>query len=439
MSTTLASSAQDGALPRTGVDSLAAWATLFFLGLTAGVQMTDRGLLAMLSSAIQTTYQAGDGWIGALHGVAGILVASLLALPLAKLADRHSRKLMLLGFIAAWALLTLLAAAAPNFPLFFMGRAAAGITEFALIPVIYSMIPDLVSEKRRVLANLIFAALMAAGASAGYYFGGATIQLAGHLVQEVPAIFGGFEAWRVAMALLAMLGLPLLLLGLTTHDPPRAMAQQESAASSGSLLDYARSNAAALALLILAAGGVAMAVQGLMPLIVLALTRRFETDLGPVGESLGMLLLATNLTSLVIAGFIDRLLLPRIQQRGRPLVMALGALATVPFVLLMLQASTANVALVLIGGFLLMTCIANALIPTIIQDIVPNKLRARAFAVYSLIISVFCAAGPVLMGGLSDLVLRKDLLTAIVAIGTPSLLIAAACAAFATRVYPKTA
>lgn len=439
MSTTLSSPSSDAGLPRTGVDSLAAWATLLFLGLTAGVQMTDRGLLAMLSPAIQTTYQAGDGWIGALHGVAGILVASLLAVPLAKLADGHSRKAMLLGLIAVWALLTLLAAAAPNFPLFFMGRAAAGITEFALIPVVYSMIPDLVSERRRVFANLVFAAIMAAGASAGYYFGGATIQLAGHLVEAAPGLLSGVETWRIAMALLAMLGAPLFLLGLATSDPPRAMPAEAAAVSSGSLFDYARGNARVLVLLILAAGGVAVAVQGLMPLIVMALTRRFQTDLGPVGESLGLLLLATNLSSLVIAGAIDRVLLPRIQQRGRPLVMAVGALAAAPFVLLMLTASSGNLALVLIGGFLLTTCIANALIPTIIQDIVPNQLRARAFAVYSLIISIFCAAGPVLMGTLSDIALNKDLLTAIVTVAAPSLLIAATCAAIATRTYPKTA
>lgn len=435
MATTALPSSLPGTARADGVDSPLAYATVLFLGLVAGTQMVDRGLLAMLSPAIQASFGASDAWMGALHGVAGILVASLLAVPLARLADDHSRRLILLGFVGAWSALTLLAACAPNFWLFFMGRAAAGITEFALIPVVYSMIPDLVSEKRRVLANLAFAAIMAAGASAGYFFGGAILNLAVSLTAAFPDLLQPFETWRTAMFLLSLLGLPLVLLGLATMDPPRVRAAAE--AVTGSLLAYARTNAALLIGLIGAAGCIAIAVQGLMPLIVMALTRRFPSDLGAIGETLGLLLLVTNFTSLAIAGTLDRVLLPYLRQMGRPLVMASGAALSVPFIAGLMAVSSAEAALWLVGGFLLTTCIANALIPTIIQDIVPGELRARAFAVYSVVISIFCAIGPVMMGALSDRVLGNDLLSAIIAIALPSLALAALGAAIGARSYPK--
>lgn len=70
----------------------AGMACVALLGVTAGVQMSDRGLQSILSPAIRQTFGVGDAVMGALHGSAGFLIAIALALPLARLADRHSRK-----------------------------------------------------------------------------------------------------------------------------------------------------------------------------------------------------------------------------------------------------------------------------------------------------------------------------------------------------------
>jgi MFS family permease len=134
--------------------SLSALFTVGFLGVTAGVQMSDRGLQSILLSAIQDTFEVGDATIGALQGLAGVLVASAIAVPIARLADRMSRKRVLLGLVAGWTALMVLSALAPNFPLFFIGRAASGVTEFAMIPIVYSMIPDLAPERHRVAATM---------------------------------------------------------------------------------------------------------------------------------------------------------------------------------------------------------------------------------------------------------------------------------------------
>ncbi len=412
-------------------DSPAALLTILYLGVAAGVQMTDRGLLALLSPAIQVSFGVGDAVIGALHGIAGILVASLLAIPLARLADRYSRKAVLLLFIGAWVALTALGALAPWFPLFFAGRAAAGVTEFALIPVIYSMLPDLVGPRRRVAANLSFAALMSVGAAAGYALGGTLVAQAARLGAAFPETLGGLETWRLAMVLIAALGLPLLLLGFATLDPPRRETPAEAA--TGSLPAWLRRHGRTIGLLVLAAGGIAIAVQGLMPLLALALTRRFSFELGMLGEWLGVIVLATNLASLGLAGLMDRLLPERRREAGRPLVMAAGALLALPCVLALPWLGSVQAVLVLVGLFLLATCLANAFIPTMVQDLVPPPLRARAFASYSVVIAAFCAIGPVLMGAVSDQVMGRDLLGAITWVAAPSLGLAALAALTATR------
>lgn len=392
------------------------FATVIFLGVTAGVQMSDRGLQAILSPAIRETFGVGDAVIGALHGIAGILAASALAVPLARLADRHSRKMILLGLIATWTLLTALGALAPNFPTFFIGRAASGVTEFAMIPIVYSLIPDLVSEQKRVSANLLFAALMATGASLGFYLGGNLLDLATGIDTG-----GQIEPWRVAMLILSCGGIPLLIAGLFTVDPPRT-AIDVAEERSGSLARFAQTHARRILLFVASSGGLAIAVQATTPMIAMALSRRFDSDLNGIGHALGIITLVSSLGSLPMAGVLDRMLRPRLRDGARPAVMAAASALSLPGAALLGFAAHQDAALAMVAAFLLLTCIANALIPTMLQDLAPASLRARCFAVYSFMIAAFCAVGPVLSGLVSDRITGGDLLLAIAIVAVPALL-----------------
>ncbi|MFT3762990.1 MAG: MFS transporter [Pseudoxanthomonas sp.] len=432
--------APDIAVAPPGRDAAWPWAglvTVAYLGVVAGVQMSDRGLHAILSPAIRQAFGVGDAAMGALHGVAGILIASGLAVPLAKLSDVYSRKRILLALIATWAGLTVLGALAPSFPWLFAGWAAAGITEFAMIPVVYSMIPDLVGERLRVGANLAFAALMATGASTGFYLGGHLLELAAQLD------FGGpwaqLEPWRRALLMLAGMAAPLLLLGGTVLDPPRRRDREAVQAGAVSLLAFVRANRLPVALFVGAAGGVAVAVQAVVPMIAMALDRRFAADLATVGNTLGVLILVGNLGSLPTAWALDRALRARMSMRARPAIMGVATAVAVPCAALLAFAPQASSALWLAGGFLFSTCVANALIPTMLQDLAPGELRARAFASYSFLIAGFCALGPLLSGGISQYLLHDDLLTAISLAAVPVLAVTVACTALWCRHDPVAA
>lgn len=395
--------------------------TVAFLGIVAGVQMSDLGLQAVSLSAIQATFDVSDATLGALQGLAGVLVGSALAIPLARFADRYSRKRVLLCLIAASTAMMALSALAPNFPLFFIGRSAAGITEFAMVPLVYSMIPDLAPERHRVLANLSFAALMAIGASGGFYFAGALLALATALVPL------DIEAWRGAFLLLSCAGLPLLALGVLTADPPRHAGLAPSAAD-GSLRRFLRQRWRAIALFVGTAGCLVLGVQALNQLIALALERRFDAAAGHIGEAMGFILLTTTLGCLPVAWLLDRVLARRLGRAARPLIMGVCALIAAPVMLLLTTVGTVGHAFVVVGLTLFATCTANALVPTMLQDLAPAALRARSFAIWSFVVSVFGAAGPLLAGVLSSTVFDGGLTHAIALTAVPALAISAFCA-----------
>lgn len=395
--------------------------TVVFLGIAAGLQMADVGLQAVSLSAIQKSFGVGDAALGALQGLAGILIASALAIPLARFADRYSRKRVLLCLIAVSSALMGLSAIAHTFPLFFVGRSAAGITEFAMVPLVYSMIPDLAPERHRVASNLGFAALMAAGASGGFYFSDVILSTADALFTW------DAEPWRKAFLLLGMAGLPLLLLGALTADPVRHLGADDRAAH-GSLPAFLRLRWRAVGLFVGTAGCLITAVQALNQLIALSLERRFDAAPGDIGHAMGLIILITSVGCLPVAGLLDRALARRIGQAARPLIMGLSVIIAIPVLLLLTAMRTLDQAFIAVGLFLFMTCTANALVPTMLQDLAPASLRARCFALWSFVVSLFGAAGPLLAGTLSDGVFDRHLLNAVAAVAVPALTVSAACA-----------
>lgn len=407
-------------------DSPANWTaqglfTVVFLGITAGVQMSDMGLQAISLSAIQETFNVGDTALGALQGLAGVLVGSALAVPLARFADRYSRKWVLIWLIVASTAMMVLSALAPNFPLFFIGRSAAGITEFAMVPLVYSMIPDLAPERHRVTANLGFAALVAAGASGGFYFAGNLLALAGEL-SPLP-----IAAWRNAFLLLSLAGLPLLMMVPLTADPPRHAARRNPEAAPG-LRRFLFERRRAVGLFVGAAGCMVVAVQAINHLISLALERRYGAAPGDIGNAMGIIVLMSAMGCLPLAGILDRWLAPRFGRADRPLIMAACTLAATPILLLLGVVQQLNHAFAVVAVTLFITSTANALVPTMLQDLSPSQLRARVFAIWSFVVSVFGAAGPLIAGTLSDHVLEGRLITAITLTAAPALAISAYCA-----------
>ncbi|MEM6913619.1 MAG: MFS transporter, partial [Pseudomonadota bacterium] len=392
--------------------------TIMVLGLSAGVQLSDQGIQGLSLSAIQQAFGVSDAALGAVQGLAGFFVGSLLAIPLSRLVDHFPRKLILLGLILASTTMMVVSAIAPNFTLFFLGRSSAGIIEFAMIPLVYSMIPDLAPENDRVLANLGFAALMAAGASGGYYFGGAIIDVGEHIIPLA------IDPWRKGFLIISMSGVPLFLLGLLTIDPKRYPGVA-SASSTASLVGFLQQHWRRTALFIGIAGFMLVAVQALNQLIALAIERRFDADTAQIGRAMGIILLAVSAGSIPAAGLLDKVLGRYIGLSSRPTIMGLGAVAALPASLVLMTTNSIDHAFIAIGAFLFLTATANALVPTMLQDLIPAPLRARSFAIWSFLVSIFSALGPLTAGVLSDVFFRNSLLQAITVTTIPTLILSA--------------
>src|SRR5690606_27575943 len=105
-----------------------------------------------------------------------------------------------------------------------------------------------------------------------------------------------------------------------------------------------------------------------------------------------------------------------------------SALIALPVVVMLNTVVKLESAFVVVGATFFVTSTANALVPTMLQDLAPATLRARSFAIWSFVVSVFGAAGPLVAGALSDRVFEGHMVNAITFTAIPALAISALCA-----------
>jgi MFS family permease len=158
----------------------------------------DRQIINILAEPIKRDLQLKDWQLGVLTGFAFAIVYSLAAVPLARLAERRSRPLILAACLAVWSLFTALSGFTRNFGEFALARLGVGLGEAGSSPPAHALIVDLVPVERRAFALGVFQAGVPLGGLAGLALGG---------------ILADRYGWRFA---LIAAGLPGLLLALTT-------------------------------------------------------------------------------------------------------------------------------------------------------------------------------------------------------------------------------
>ena len=157
----------------------------------------DRHLFSILIPAIKQEFGSSDSLMGLIGGPAFILSYVLLSMPLARLADRWSRRRVLALAATLWSLATAASGAAASVTQLALSRVMVGVGEAGGMPPAQAMIADLYDERHRSGALGVLASSNYFGLILGL-LGGATIA----------SVWG----WRAAFFALALPGVPIALL-----------------------------------------------------------------------------------------------------------------------------------------------------------------------------------------------------------------------------------
>jgi len=179
--------------------------------------------LAILGQSIKDDLMISDTAFGFLGGIAFAIFYTFMGIPIARLADRKSRKTVLAVCLAIWSGMTAVCGLAQNFTMLLLARIGVAIGEAGGSPPSHSIISDLFPVSRRATALGIYALGIPIGSAVGF--------LAGGWINE---IFG----WRTAFFVVGIPGLLLaLIVYLTIKEPPRGFSERVAGQASPTLDD----------------------------------------------------------------------------------------------------------------------------------------------------------------------------------------------------------
>src|SRR6185503_6947345 len=173
-----------------------AWYALFILTIGLLIATVDRSILMLLVDPIRAHLGISDTQISVLTGWAFVSVYALLGLPIARFADRGSRRLIIGIGMAFWSVMTALCGFANTFTQFFAARAGVGAGESVYAPATYSILQDSFPPEKLPRVFAIMSIGFAWGTSFGAILGSSLIVFAGTLVGTSIPETGGIAPWQ---------------------------------------------------------------------------------------------------------------------------------------------------------------------------------------------------------------------------------------------------
>jgi MFS family permease len=184
---------------------------LLLLTLVYGFNFVDRQIVGILAPYIQADLQITNTQLGLLIGLAFAMLYTIIAIPIAWLADRYNRVNILSLSLAIWSGFTALTGLATNFTQIALARAGVGIGEAGGSPPSHSIISDLYAKEERAGALGVYAMGIPFGIMFAYF---ATAMLMGQDNSEVD--------WRRIFVILGLAGIALAgFLRLVLREPKR--------------------------------------------------------------------------------------------------------------------------------------------------------------------------------------------------------------------------
>jgi MFS family permease len=186
----------------------------------------DRNAMAVLVGPIRADFDISDFQYSLLHGFAFSMFYIFLGLPIARLADRGSRKSIITIGVFFWSLMTCLCGVAQSFKMLFIARMGVGVGEAALSPPAYSLLSDYFSSEALPRAMAIYTLGITLGGGLAYIVGGGVYEYFLLHGSPVLPLLGELRPWQLTFIVVGLPGFLLVALLSLIHVKVRYPAAQ---------------------------------------------------------------------------------------------------------------------------------------------------------------------------------------------------------------------
>jgi len=176
------------------------------------LNFVDRQVVTILSEQIKRELQLADWQLGMITGLMFAVFYTLMGIPIARLAERSNRALIISISTALWSAFTAICGAAQSFWQLAAARVGVGVGEAGCTPAAHSLISDYVPKEKRASALALYAMGTPLGALVGLMLGG---------------LVAGAFGWRMTFLVCAAPGLLVAVItAWTLREPRRQLIRQ---------------------------------------------------------------------------------------------------------------------------------------------------------------------------------------------------------------------
>src|SRR5438552_4758611 len=184
-----------------------AWYIVGVLTFVYVFSFVDRQIFSLLVRPLRHDLHISDTQVSYLIGLGFVMFFALFGIPIGRLTDIYSRRLIIAIGLVTWSLFTSACGLAHTFPQMLLLRMGVGAGEAALSPAAYSLITDYFPRNRLATAISVY--------SMGIYIGGGLSFLVGGLVVHYAAaqatwslpLVGLVRSWQLIFFIVGLPGI----------------------------------------------------------------------------------------------------------------------------------------------------------------------------------------------------------------------------------------
>lgn len=383
-----------------------AWFVVAILSFATIVSYIDRQVINLLVDPIKADLGLSDIQISLLQGFSFALLYTVVAIPLAWIADRHNRKWVILVGLVCWSAATFSSGLAIGFATLFFARMMVGLGEATLAPAGLSMLSDYFKKEKLPAAVSVFV-------GSGFIGSGLALMIGGVIYAELAAAgptvlpFGAFEPWQMTFFAVFLLSIPVFVFLLFIKEPLRKDGNIVLASDDGppalEILGFIRQNARVFLPLFFGFSCFAGSQFGIGAWAPTYFIRVHEWTQLEVGQYFGPVVMLAGVLGVVAGGFAAERLLGRGMRDATLRLPIIAVAASLPFAVAFPLVGSPWAALALLALVLFFGTVPFGAGVSTFPLITPNRMRAQVVAIYLLIANLLgYSAGPLLIAWLTD-------------------------------------
>lgn len=404
--------ADDGSVKNErNVVSLAyAWYAVAILTLANMSGFIDRQILSYLVVPMKRDLGVSDTQMSLLMGLGFVVFYSVLGIPIGRLIDRGSRRVITAVGIALWSVMTTLTGVARTFSGLMAARIGVGVGEATLGPASVSIIADMFPKRMLGTAMSVFTTGTFLGSGVGYILGAFMVERVDKLGTINVPIVGEMHAWQSVFFLVGIPGLLIALLALTMREPVRQQADRDAQPPFSEVLNYMKQHSRTVAALTIGFACSAAVNYGIGAWMGSFFMRTHQWTASEAGRWQGL--------NTIIFGPIGTLLGGRLsdelRKRGHAdapllvgIIAAVGMICTAGVYPAVGSANVAKYLIVFVNIFAAMPWGAASVA---MAEVMPARMRGQGAAIYQLVLNLTAGIlGPTSVAVLTDYLFHDEL------------------------------